>query len=441
MGIQSLRPELAKVLTAQELALYDHMVPFYTPEARYILDSYLLRALGNVAMPYQANQAANIKMARALRKAGIKVSAKDKFRMLWVLVDPQKDFTQPFCYLKKVGRGYEPRFVLIEEWKSTYQLLPHMEEYVEWVPLAQFDKSNYENIMGGRLSVPNAWVDMRNILVFGYIMFGFINQFMVSGDAHGKKSGWSRHQYVARYDATVDRQFIVPDYQVKAGEYPREFTFFYEDTIYHPTHNPSGLWQPTRHTDMSHTYITETWKSQRQEVAEGKKGSDLEIIPPTIWDEHCNRGSDGANPEGVIWELTDLHAHTRDADTIDEQKSLGFADQFGIFSPQVLLADDPYGQVNVSGLEVYSHFDAVGESGEALYNCVIRTQDQQMVYIVQNAPDQAGKLTSLEGTSSPIPGTEAIGKAIEQRLMNWGMRKQNYVEYGFWLIQQHEKAS
>src|SRR5690606_19896581 len=182
---------------------------------------------------------------------------------------------------------------------------------------------HYNNVWGGRLSVPNAWNDLIRALRFGYDNMGLITQHAFSIDSHGMKSMFDAHQWVAVRDERYNGPVV--QYSVSRGQHPLPFTIIDPDLVYHKTHNPDGLWRPVRDMDWSWRYL--------QEMKQAQQGKDpVDLLPLMIWPIHCTRQTFGGSIDPLMWEMSMLHAYARDVEQILFFKGLSWAaEHYGIY--------------------------------------------------------------------------------------------------------------
>ena len=372
-------------------------------------------AINRICTPYQPNQA---KLIRRARELDLTRSRKDDVRTLWLHVDEEPDFCWPFTYISDSG---ETRYVLIKGMENL-NIPSHMESRVDWVASpADLHVEEYDNVWGGRLSVPNAWNDLVRALRFGYDNMGYITQHAFSIDSHGMRSIFDAHQWVAMRDDQYRGPIV--QYPVLRGQHPLPFTVIEPDAVYHKTYNPDGLWRAVRDVEWSWQYL--------QDLAQNQSGKDpVDQLPLTIWPIHCTRQTFGGSIDPTMWEMALLHAYARDAEQILFFKGLSWAaEHYGIYRTEVQVPGDPHAQPNLTGLQLHEHFDYIVVTGQAMYNCVRRTVEQQHEYIVSNDPSQASKMVVLTDTMSAIPGTEPGGERSFAAMQQQGLRLSTTLEF------------
>lgn len=372
-------------------------------------------AVRRVCIPYQPNQA---KLIRVARELGLPKAHKDQQRILWLHVDEEPDFCWPFTYVSDHG---ETRYVMVKG-MDRLGIPDHMARRIDWVNSpADLRVEAYDNVWGGRLSVPNAWNDLIRAVRFGYDNMGYITQHAFSIDSHGVKSIFDAHQWVATRDDRHSGPII--QYPVQRGQHPLPFTVIEPDQVYHKIHNPDGLWRAVRDADWSWQYV--------QDLAHNQASKDpVDRLPLTIWPIHCTRQTFGGSIDPIIWEMALLHAYARDAEQILFFKGLSWAaEHYGIYRTEVQVPGDPHAQPNLTGLQMHEHFDTILVTGQAMYNCVRRTVEQQHEFIVAHDPSQASKMVVLTDTMSAIPGTEPGGERSFAAMQRQGLRLSTTLEF------------
>lgn len=376
-----------------------------------------------VCTPYQPNQARLLTIAEGLK---LKPAARDKTRVLRLHVDVEPDFTWPFTWMTDEG---EIRYVMFSGMEKL-KVPPHMAPKIDWMRAADFDPTKYTQVWGGRLSVPNSWNSFLSELRCDYVNLHRTTQHAFSVDNHGRQSVFDTHHYRARRRGRYNGPVAQFSYEV--GDHPQPFTILAPDDIYHEVKNKSGVWQPvgpSEDADWTYTYVTQLYESQ--------SGKDpLDVMPHMLWTIHCTRQTFGGSVDPLLWEMALLHGYARQVDWILFLKGLSWAtEMFGIFAPQVPVPGDPHGQVNLAGLQLHEQFDIVAVSGQARGNCLRRTDEQKFNYIVDHAPDQAGKMIDLIDTSDYIPGTEVGAERSFAEMRKKGLRTMTTDEYTAYLDQ------
>jgi len=119
-----------------------------------------------------------------------------------------------------------------------------------------------------------------------------------------------------------------------------------------------------------------------------------------------------------------------DAEQILFFKGLSWAaEHYGIYKTEVQVPGDPHAQPNLTGLQLHEHFDTIIVTGQAMYNCVRRTVEQQHEFIVAHDPAQASKMVVLTDTMSAIPGTEPGGERSFAAMQAQGLRLSTTLEF------------
>lgn len=367
-----------------------------------------------ICRPYYPNQLRLYNLGVQLRQGKFVTPAHtDKFKVLHLHVDKNPDFDWPFTYAMPDGTF---RYVLINEFHHGVTVLPHMQPFVEWVALADFNPYQYEQVVGGRLSVTGAWHDLSRGLAFDYEMLPYISAHALSCDTHPVlDASFDRERFVARR-----KEVVMPgtssEYTVERGEHPRAFTVILLKDVWHATNNKDGLWWPVRNQEGTYDYIKELEASGQ--------------MAHVTWWKHNTRLTFGAGIEPVVWENIMLHSYARDIEPIIFFKGLTDPEFFGIFGPQVVIKGDKHAQVNLKGLQMYTLFDMVVLDGEADTHCLKNTAMQMAAEIGAKDPDQMSKLVIASDGTSGIPGFEDLAKADYAKLEAQGLRRMTYEQIG-----------
>ncbi len=282
------------------------------------------------------------------------------------------------------------------------------------------DIHEFDSIPGGRLSVPGAWNTTNKFVRWKLENMHRITRDGNSADAHFLTNRFNMHCYRARYDCG----------KIKKGQHPwgymdgwdRPFPLITPDNLFHPIHNPEGLWEPII---SSRPLLDDVWK----EVVARKM-----IV---LWFEHCDRLTQGATIEPALMASTMHHAYLRggvEAEPLIEVKSADWVGEwFGMFKPeyssefsrkkialtptQILCGD---AQAGVLGYDLWV------KAGHASNFCVL-TDCQQIAadLIATHNEHRIKDVVVLMDCCSPIPG-DAFNKDAEwHALKNLGMRLEN----------------
>ncbi len=356
-----------------------------------MLEEHHRRATNFICRPYYPNQERLYWKGQELRsELGLKKAAKDEFKILRLRVDPNPDFTWPFTIVDDDG---QLRYIFLNGIHDGTQVLPHMESAVTWMNIGDFDRYDFHQVVGGRLSVGGSWFDTARGLYFDYAIMPYVTANAVSCDTHtvlDSSFDWAR--FVARRDGTALNVVTGQEYPVERGQHPQPFTLILEEHTWDPEANPDGLWRPVRKHHDTRNYLGEL-------EADGQ-------MAHVLWEKHNTRLTHGAGVDQVAYENMLLHAYTRDMEPLIFYKGLTDPEFFGIYKPQVVIQGDPYAQVNLAGLQLYQEFDLIIIDGEALSHCVLNTVKQLVEFAEERDPDQLTKLVVITDGSSVIPGFE-----------------------------------
>lgn len=414
-----------------------------TTAQRDQLQEWARQAQANLLVPSQTNFDRARLEGRSLR---LRPANSDPASIIYVHVDKEPDFVWPWTYSYVENSVIQWRYVLHPEFEAAYTILPQMEGRIDWVSLADFKPWEYESVWGGRLAVPNSWIQQGRALETAYELMPWITQHAFSADKHGEHSIWDTFNWVARYDTQYDGGPVVGTYQVKKGSHPQVFTIIAPDSVYHQKENPDGLWQPVREPDWTYEYAhgllpeqMNMWRDlfvsmNKEHIYEAHHGSlasfdedtfnaadyqteidqlfnpddyAMFILPLWIWSYHCERETFGGSIDPMFWQMAQRHAGARLVDILLYEKGKDHSSEhFGIFLQEKPKPGSPYGKPNLPALQLYQTADLLIFDGEAKYNCVARTLEQAHQYVMQHDRSAVKKFRVVVDQTTAIAGTE-----------------------------------
>ncbi len=355
-----------------------------------------------------------IASARGVRKA-----CSDKVRVCRLHVDEQPGFTWPLtvCDPKsgKVTR-YIPSFLkpateYPKWWTEGPNTLVFYDAPVQMAELA--------TIMGGNLSVNNAWNGTRKSLEYDFRNAAHITTHAFTIDFHPFTARFDMHHYQAR----PNNRFGLP-----VGAHPTPFLtnpqipfpILKPEHVWHPEHNPKGDFRPIT-TDRK--MIDEMWEyvNKLKEV--------------WLWNMHCHRFTFGSSLDPAVMAGAYNHHFMRgwlEAEPLFFPKGLTWRTEFfGVHGPEFEIADDENAQPTFNVLQLFDGFpdqgiapyDLIVYSGQAKFNCVIRTMQQGAEHAEKSGRNEViQRMVFLDDTSNAIIGTEEQGAKDLEALKAKGMR-------------------
>jgi nicotinamidase-related amidase len=198
------------------------------------------------------------------------------------------------------------------------------------------------------------------------------------------------------------------------------FPILTPDLVWHPEHNPEGIWAPIT---MTREMIDESWNYIQA----------LGFM--VLWTKHCNRFTYGSTLDPVVQAASIYHTHLRghlEAEPMWFPKGISWRTEFfGVFGPEFPVADDPHAQSSFSILQLFDGFadqkvppyDLVVAKGQAASHCVLRSMQQAVKHMVDSGfADSVQKIVYLMDAASIIPGFEDQTKQALDELAKQGVR-------------------
>lgn len=242
----------------------------------------------------------------------------------------------------------------------------------------------------GALSVPGAVDDTRRTIEWMFRNLGQITTIIASLDTH------------------VPMQIFYPGWWVNdSGQHPAPFSAITAADL------SDGTWRPTVETQWSREYV-----QQLEEL--GKKT----LI---IWPYHTMIGTPGHSITPALYEAIIYHSASRLADPIFLSKgSIPKTEHYSILEPEIKVADQPLGTLNMPIVKLLSTCDLVYFAGQAKSHCVLETITSLYRHFADRDRDQIARWRFLEDCTSSVAHPEidfeAIANAQLSRLAQEGMR-------------------
>lgn len=364
-----------------------------------------------ICLPYQANED---KLRKIAKELNFKPVLTDKMRVCRVHVDEQTCFNWPYTYMNQAG---EIRYICFIESKDSFVFPFSMEKRIDWIKRNDFDPLSYDQVWAGQLSVPNSWNDTLRIIECDVINMYRTTKHVLSADKHPSLSVTNRYNYSAARNSTYGGIYY------KLGETPSVFTVITANNMFHPQHNPSGMWIPQYDVDKAWDYINRLTKSQITV-------DPVDVLPLTLWPAHATQETWGSTIDPLIWEVVQLHSYSRNTGWHLIEKGQSPSTEFhGAYEAEVAFKDDLNSQAKISELAMFEDFDLLVYSGQAAGNCFRRTIEQQYNYLLKFDPESINKMIVLSDTTSSIPGTEDGYYRSLESMKKHGLRVMTTDEY------------
>lgn len=355
---------------------------------------------------YQPNQT---KILQEALRAGLPKANRDSSKVLRLHVDEMPDFSWLLTVVKdgKIVR------LAPEALKNMLEIPSHMQEGLEWYVDPKLHE--YDSVLGGRLSVPNAWAGTKRSVEWDYASAARITQHAYTIDWHGLTHVFNAHMYVAMKTEQAKSLNITP------GSIPRPFVHGSDelfpvmtpDRIYHKEHNPDGIWKPLFDPNWVWKYVTTLVEKN--------------LMPLIIWPIHCQRQTLGACIDPVVLAGQMYHNYARGFLTSEPllfYKGTNWrVDEYGVWGAEVEDPKDPNSGLRVDTLRAWDQYDLIVMSGFALDKCVLRSAQQQVdIFEGLGMPEMNKKTVFLKDCSATIPGFEEMAEKAWAELAQKGLR-------------------
>lgn len=359
-------------------------------------------------------------------KFDVSNSSDDQFRVLRLHVDEQPDFGWPLTaidpetgdvtrYLPKVFRDIiKP----LDWWNQG-------NDKTVW-----FDSLNpveLKSVAGGRLAVPNSWINRKKSIKFDLKNSGRITQHAFTVDFHPFTARFDMNFFIARPGNRYNLPTGAHPYPMMDGTNP--FPVLTPDMIYHPEKNPNGDFEGVA-----------TAKAMVDETYEYVEKCGVVVL----WTKHCHNFTMGSCIDPVVMASV-YHQYymrgTLDCEPLFFTKGKSWrTDEFGAGGPAVKFADDDKANPNKELLQISKGipeknirpFDATLVTGDAGTHCVPETVKQIVNHLEATGNKEAiTRIIYFKDGMSPIPGFEDKAREDEEFLSSKGVRLMNIDEFSF----------
>lgn len=371
---------------------------------------------------------ADVIQAEAYRMAGkygVRKTGKDSPRVFRLHVDEQTDFLSPFttvdvktgCVTRVLPHVFRDTLDVPDWWKEGGK---NPRNRVVWTDDPEAGNCFQSlSVMGGHLSVPNAWSG-----TIRSVEWDLRNAAAITGDGYTIDF----HPLTARFDMHYWQLRANNPFGLPAGAHPhlfidgadKPFPVVLPSSCWHPQHNPDGWYQPIT---RSQEFLDETWDYVNK----------LGFV--VLWTKHCHRFTYGSTLDPLV--MAAMYHRNFLRGTIETEpmffpKGMSWRTEFyGVFGPEYEIPTDPNAQATFSILQLFEGFpelgippfDLVVTTGQARTHCVLRSMQQAVEKcIASGRKDLLERMVYLWDTSCDIPGFEKNARTAEAEMRKMGVR-------------------
>jgi nicotinamidase/pyrazinamidase len=191
----------------------------------------------------------------------------------------------------------------------------------------------------------------------------------------------------ASLDSHVPVQIFYPTWWMdRGGAHPQPFT------VISSADAGAGHWTPLYEEAWSLEYLERLEEHSKKQLM--------------IWPYHTMIGTPGHSITPTLYEAIAYHTAARQNEPIFLAKgSIPETEHYSILEPEVKVADNPMGNLNVPFLEMAASHDLVYVAGQAKSHCVLETVSSMMRYYA-NTPEIIAKLRILMDCTSSVAHPE-----------------------------------
>lgn len=242
----------------------------------------------------------------------------------------------------------------------------------------------------GALSVPGAVADTRRTVEWLLRNTGQVSTIIASLDTH------------------VPLQIFYPTWWVDASErHPAPFTAITAADV------ERGVWQPAVEPEWSRQYVHRLEDHAKKTLM--------------IWPYHTMMGTPGHAITPALYEAIAYHSAARSTQPVFLAKgSIAKTEHYSILEPEVKVADEPLGALNIPLLQMLTAYDLIYVAGQAKSHCVLETVKTLYHFFSDHSPEKISRWRFLEDCTSSVAHPEidfdALANAELEKFKAQGMQ-------------------